>query len=117
MAKYLTNNSVRVICIGSKNIIPGAGPVEVSAKDIEHPIIAAKIKAGILTLTEDSAPETAVAEVTVADAAAADPLAEMTVAQLKAYASKEKIDLGEASKKADIIAIIKAAEAKAVAGE
>jgi hypothetical protein len=38
---------------------------------------------------------------------------DMTVAQLKAYAASAEIDLGEATKKADILAAIKAAEAKA----
>ena len=102
MAKYLKNNSVRVICLGAKNLIPGNDPVEVTDKEIAHPIIAAKIEKKILTLTEDSDP------ITVAD----DPLAEMTVKELQAYADTNGIDLGEATKKADILAAIKAAEAQ-----
>ena len=39
-----------------------------------------------------------------------DPLASMKVEELKAYAAEKGIDLGEATKKADIIAVIKAAE-------
>ncbi|MEY8366292.1 hypothetical protein AALA22_11695 [Anaerovoracaceae bacterium 41-7] len=39
--------------------------------------------------------------------AEADPLASMTVAELKAYAAEKEIDLGEYTKKADIIAVIK----------
>lgn len=37
----------------------------------------------------------------------------MTVAQLKAYAAANEIDIGDATKKAEILAAIKAAEAKA----
>lgn len=40
----------------------------------------------------------------------AEPLEEMTVAQLKAYAAEKGIDLNGATKKADIIEAIKAAE-------
>ena len=39
-----------------------------------------------------------------------DPLAAMKVEELKAYAAEKGIELGEATKKADIIAAIKAAE-------
>lgn len=39
--------------------------------------------------------------------AEADPFASMTVAELKAYAEEKEIDLGEYTKKADIIAVIK----------
>ena len=39
--------------------------------------------------------------------AEADPLASMTVAELKAYAEENEIDLGEFTKKADIIAVIR----------
>ena len=38
-----------------------------------------------------------------------DPLAAMKVEELKAYAAEKGIELGEATKKADIIAAIKAA--------
>lgn len=38
------------------------------------------------------------------------PLDKRTVEQLKAYAAAQEIDLGEASKKADILAVISAAE-------
>lgn len=41
-----------------------------------------------------------------------DPFASMTVADLKAYAAEKEIELGDAVKKADIIAIIKAATAE-----
>lgn len=40
----------------------------------------------------------------------AEPLEEMTVAQLKAYAAENGIDMNGATKKADIIEAIKAAE-------
>lgn len=39
-----------------------------------------------------------------------DPLADKTVNQLKAYAEEKGIDLGDATKKADIIAAIQLAE-------
>lgn len=38
-----------------------------------------------------------------------DPFASMKVEELKAYAAEKEIDLGEATKRADILAIIKAA--------
>ena len=99
MAKYLQNNSVGIICIGGKNLIPGADPTPVTEKDIAHPHIAAKIASGVLTLTEDEKP--ALPE--------ADPLQDMTVSQLKALAAKENIDVGSAKSKTDIIAAIHAA--------
>lgn len=40
----------------------------------------------------------------------AEPLDNMTVAQLKALAEAEKIDLGDATKKADIVAAIELAQ-------
>lgn len=40
----------------------------------------------------------------------ADPLKKMTVDELKEYAATNGIDLGEATKKADILAAIQAAE-------
>lgn len=45
--------------------------------------------------------------------APADPLAAMKVDELKAYAAEKGIDLGDATKKADILAAIRAAEAPA----
>ena len=98
MAKYLTNNVARVICIGAIDLIPGTGPVEVPAAAVDHPIIAAKIKKGILTLTEDAKPKSTDV-----------PILEMTVVQLKALAAQEKIDLGDAKTKTEIIAAIHAA--------
>jgi len=100
MAKYLQNNSVGIICIGGKNLIPGAEPTAVTEKEAEHPRIVAKIEKKILTLTEDDQPE--LPEV--------DPLLDMTVPQLKALAAKESIDLGSAKSKTDIIAAIHAAD-------
>ena len=44
-------------------------------------------------------------------AASPDPLAEMKADELKAYAAEKGIDLKDATKKADILAIIRAAEA------
>lgn len=41
-----------------------------------------------------------------------DPMAAMTVKDLIAYAEEKKIDLGDKTKKADILAVIKAAELK-----
>lgn len=100
MAKYLQNNSVGIICIGGKNLIPGADPTPVTEKDIAHPRVASKIANKILTLTEDDKP--ALPE--------EDPLQDMTVSQLKALAAKENIDLGPAKSKTDIIAAIHAAD-------
>lgn len=50
---------------------------------------------------------------TVEGEAPADPLAAMKVDELKAYAAEKGIDLGDAIKKADILAVIRAAEAPA----
>jgi hypothetical protein len=118
MAKYLTNNSARVISIGSKNLVPGTGPVEVSAKDLAHPLIAAKIQKGILTVTEDAAPEKEKPALPTKDEPVPDPLAAAgkNVAKLKAYAAKAKVDIGEAKTADEIIAAIKAAEANAAPG-
>ena len=100
MAKYLQNNSVGIICIGKKNLIPGADPMPVTEKEAAHPHIVARIDKKILALTEDDQPE-------LPDV---DPLSEMTISQLKALAAKESIDLGSAKSKTDIIAAIHAAE-------
>lgn len=45
------------------------------------------------------------------EAPVTDPLDKMTVEELKAYAAEKNIDLGDATKKAEIKAVIKAAEA------
>ena len=47
----------------------------------------------------------------------AKPLEKMTLAELKEHASLKSIDLGEATKKDDILAAIKAAEGKTAAAE
>lgn len=44
------------------------------------------------------------------DGISAKPWDKMTVAELKAYAAEHKIDLGEATKRDDILAVIAAAE-------
>lgn len=43
----------------------------------------------------------------VEEKAAVEAVEEMTVAELKAYAAANNIDLGEATKKADILAAVK----------
>lgn len=58
MAKFLKNEGLCVICLGEKNIIPGADPVEVTDKEAAHPMIAAYIKAGKLQLIENDEPAT-----------------------------------------------------------
>ena len=45
------------------------------------------------------------------EAPAIDPLDKMKVDELKDYAAEKDIDLGEATKKAEILAVIRAAEA------
>jgi hypothetical protein len=52
MAKFITNTSKGVICLGAKNFIPGAEAIEVTAEEAAHPMIAAYISAGKLALTE-----------------------------------------------------------------
>lgn len=105
MAKYIVNKSLGIICLGEKDFIPGLPGVEVTAEEANHPMIVAYIKDGKLELTGDDT------------ATAADPLASRNVAKLKAHAAKANIDLGDAKTADEIIAVIKAAEAKAAAGE
>lgn len=101
MAKKLINNSLGIICLGDKNLIPGGDPVEVTDEELGHPFIAAKIKARELTVEEGE-----------------KALEDMSATELKAYAAGKEIDLGAAKSKQDIIAVIKAAEEKkAEAGE
>jgi len=103
MAKYITNTSLGIISIGDKNFIPGAARMEVTDAEASHPAIVKYIAAGKLKLVEEVA--------TVATAATATTITDldsMTVDQLKAYAIENKIDLGTATVKADIIAAIKA---------
>lgn len=51
-----------------------------------------------------------IGEATTEDFSVADPLDEMTLAELKEYAKAHDIDLDGATKKADVLAAIKAAE-------
>jgi len=44
-------------------------------------------------------------------------LGDMTIAKLKAYAEEKNIDLGDATKKADIVAAIEAAESETETGD
>jgi hypothetical protein len=96
MAKYIKNTSKGVICLGKNNFIPGAESVEVTDEETNHPMIAAYIEAGKLALTET-----------------AEGIDAMSTTQLKTYAAEKGIDIGTAKSKADILAIIKTAEAGA----
>ncbi len=117
MAKYLKNLSLGVICLGDHNLIPGEDAVKVADSEAAHPTIVALVAAGKLALSEDKTE----APPPSADFGppVVDPLAAIgkNVAKLKAYAAKANIELGEAKTADEIIAAIKAAEAKADAGE
>lgn len=97
--KYtIENKSVRVYCIGEKDIIPGGDPVEVTAEEAKHPTILAHAKAGHLVITEiDDAPS----KLTF------DKKAKVDV--LKAFAAQEEIDLSGATSKDEIVAVIEKA--------
>ena len=92
----MVNDSPRVYCLGSTDLIPGTEAVEVDASYQEHPEIKEAIKAGHLRLVED--------------APAVKTVDEMTAAELKQYADDNGIDLGEAKTKPEILAAIKAAQ-------
>ena len=86
-----------------------AHPADVSAGDdgvLKHSngVPVALRESGLPLTTGDANRENAMA----ADAGNTNGLAEMTVAQLKDLAAERRIDLGEATKKADIIAAIEA---------
>lgn len=100
MAK-IRNNSSRIYCIGDANVIPGADPVEVKAADLEHFEIKAAIEKKDLVVEDETDKETG-----------SKSLEDMTIAELKAYAAEKEIDLGVATRKDDILAAIKAAEAE-----
>jgi hypothetical protein len=97
-----TNKGKCVICIGDKNIIPGGVPVKLTKLESDHPEIQSHFELGDLELAEVGDTEgVSDGDVTLDD---------MTLAQLNECAAGNKIDLGQATKKEDIIAIIKAAE-------
>lgn len=91
------NNGSMIYCLGDTNLIPGAPAKEVDAAQLEHFEVKEAIKKGHLTVVEGGKTE--------------DPKAveDMTVAELKAYAAENNIDLGEATKKDDILAAIQKA--------
>jgi hypothetical protein len=99
MAKYI-NRDERVYALGEKFLIPNGEAVELTATEEKHPVIAPMIEKGKLEKVAESATEPTVS------------IDDMTVPQLKEYAALNKIDLGDATKKEDILAAIKAAEAK-----
>lgn len=94
MSKYI-NQSERVFIIGGSFSIPGGEAIELTAaQELEAQ---AHISANELV----KAPETVDDDVSIDN---------MTLPQLKECAAGNNIDLGQATKKEDIIAIIKAAE-------
>jgi len=96
MSKYI-NQSERVIIVGGAFSIPGGKPIELTAaQELE---VAAHIEANELVKVPDATVD--------ADNVS---LENMTLAQLKECAAGNKIDIGQATKKEDIIAIIKASE-------
>lgn len=102
MAKFL-NNTIRVISVANNVLIPGVeAELKLRQKDLElYPSIQAMIKKGDLIVEG--------LEVEAVDLADKENLDfdDMTVAELKAYAHAHQIDLGDAIKKAEIIAVLK----------
>lgn len=87
------NNDTRVYCIGEYNLIPGQScEVDIREEYLNNPDLLAAKEAGLLIMN-------AVTEKT-------DDLSGMTVAQLKQYAAEKGIDLGDASKKEEILAVL-----------
>jgi hypothetical protein len=56
MAKFIKNTCKGVICLGKKNFIPGAEPVEVTEEEVNHPMIQKYIEAEKLALIEEPEP-------------------------------------------------------------
>lgn len=103
----LQNKDVRVHIIGGKALIPGGPAVEVDAEYANHPIVKEYIKSGQLIKTEEESAESTAGDI-------ADIWDGMTVKELREYAASNSIDLGETTKKADIIALITATESGSV---
>jgi len=61
-------------------------------------------------LAAEQAAKEAEAQAKAKDSEEPKALADMTVPELKAYAKENAIDLGEATRKADVLAVIQAAE-------
>jgi hypothetical protein len=93
----IRNNGSMIYCLGDTNLIPGAPAKDVDASYLNHLEVKAAIKKGHLSVIEGGETE--------------DPKAveDMTVAELKAYATENNIDLGDATKKDDILAAIQKA--------
>ena len=98
----IRNDGSMIYCLGDTNLIPGAPAKEVDSSYLNHPEVKAAIKKGRLKVIEGGS----------ADPAKSKTVEEMTVPELQAYAAEKEIDLGDATKKADILAAIKAAEAE-----
>jgi hypothetical protein len=97
----LVNNSPRVYCLGSTDLIPGK-PESVEKHYLDHPDIAAALEDGDLKQVEEQAEQQAGAGDSAID--------KMTVDELRQYAAEKGIDLGDAKVKPDIVAAIKAAQ-------
>lgn len=97
----MLNNQPRVWCLGDTDLIPGK-KADVDKTYLKHPDVADAVDKGYLTVIDGGADE----------AAETVDIDNMTVDQLKAYAAEQKVDLGAAAKKEDILAAIKAAQAQ-----
>ncbi|MDF2563685.1 MAG: hypothetical protein K0Q53_80 [Massilibacillus sp.] len=98
MAKF-ENKTERVLAFGEKFSIPGAEPIELTDAEIKIYSVDALVEAKRLSK---------IIEEVVVDKIDVD---NMTVVQLKEYATTNGIDIGDATKKEDILAVIKTAEA------
>lgn len=98
----IRNNGTCIYALGDKNFVPGGKQVEVSKEEAEHPHIKQLVADGKLQLIQGGLQQTSGTE--------ASELDKMTVAQLKAYAVEQGISLGDATKREDILAILKQGE-------
>jgi len=99
LTKYI-NKAERVIAFGNKFSIPGTEPIELTDAEVANPFTQLYIKDGVLVEVPESVQEPT--EETKID------IDTMTVKQLQDYAVTNNIDLGDAAKKEDILALIKA---------
>ena len=90
----IRNDGSMIYCLGDTNLIPGAPAKDVDRSLLDHFEVKEGIKRGHLTVVEGGKDEIGKA------------LEDMTVAELKAYAAENNIDLGGATKKEDILAVI-----------
>lgn len=102
MAAYKVVGPLAVILVGGKRVTRARGslvPEGADAERVKHLLSVGLIEA---VKVEDQGPK---------------PVEKMTADELKAYAAEHEIDLGDAKNKGEVLAAIKAAEAKPADGD